>query len=158
MVRARRVGTDGHVGRLGIVPDLRGRGLGRGLLHLAEAAAEPRCRRTVLHTGARSRRNIGLYRGRGIPAGAGRRGRRDRLPRQERGLLTTGGRWGVGRPAPGWGWAWEAGPARECRAGPPEPFPVREWAPCCRRGTRRRSPPRCSAAGRCRPGCSRWGG
>ncbi|MFD5315889.1 GNAT family N-acetyltransferase [Streptomyces sp. NPDC127098] len=61
MVRTRRVDTDWHVGRLGVVPDLRGQGLGRWLLRTAEAAAEPNCRRIVLRTGVRSRRNIGLY-------------------------------------------------------------------------------------------------
>jgi GNAT superfamily N-acetyltransferase len=61
MVRARRVGTDWHVGRLGVVPDLRGRGLGRWLLHTAEAGAEPGCRRILLSTGAKSIRNIDLY-------------------------------------------------------------------------------------------------
>jgi NAD(P)H-dependent FMN reductase/GNAT superfamily N-acetyltransferase len=61
MVRACRIGTDWHVGRLGVVPDLRGHGLGRWLLRTAEAAAEPTCRRIVLHTGANSRHNIDLY-------------------------------------------------------------------------------------------------
>ncbi|WP_285575445.1 bifunctional NAD(P)H-dependent oxidoreductase/GNAT family N-acetyltransferase [Actinoallomurus iriomotensis] len=61
MVRARRTETDWHVGRLGVVPDLRGRGIGRWLLRGAEAAAEPKCRRIVLFTGTGSRYNIGLY-------------------------------------------------------------------------------------------------
>ncbi|MFJ1730880.1 GNAT family N-acetyltransferase [Streptomyces sp. NPDC088254] len=65
MVRARRVDTDWHVGRLGVVPDLRGQGLGRWLLRTAEAAAEPRCRRIVLHTGVHSRQNIALYQSEG---------------------------------------------------------------------------------------------
>ncbi|WP_328468654.1 bifunctional NAD(P)H-dependent oxidoreductase/GNAT family N-acetyltransferase [Actinoplanes sp. NBC_00393] len=61
MVRARRVGADWHVGRLAVVPDLRGRGLGRWLLRTAEAAAPPDCRRILLFTGAKSLRNIDLY-------------------------------------------------------------------------------------------------
>ncbi|MQY10873.1 hypothetical protein SRB5_09860 [Streptomyces sp. RB5] len=65
MVRARRVDSDWHLGRLGVVPDLRSQGLGRSLLRTAEAAAEPSCRRVVLHTGIHSRQNIALYRSEG---------------------------------------------------------------------------------------------
>ncbi|MET8311619.1 bifunctional NAD(P)H-dependent oxidoreductase/GNAT family N-acetyltransferase [Micromonospora sp. NPDC005173] len=61
MVRARRVDTDWHVGRLAVVPDLRGEGLGRWLLRTAEAGAQPDCRRILLFTGAKSLRNIDLY-------------------------------------------------------------------------------------------------
>jgi NAD(P)H-dependent FMN reductase/GNAT superfamily N-acetyltransferase len=61
MVRGRRVDNDWHVGRLAVVPDLRGHGLGRWLLRTAEAAAGPDIRRFVLFTGAQSRRNITLY-------------------------------------------------------------------------------------------------
>ncbi|WCN83259.1 bifunctional NAD(P)H-dependent oxidoreductase/GNAT family N-acetyltransferase [Micromonospora sp. LH3U1] len=61
MVRTRRVDTDWHVGRLAVVPDLRGQGLGRWLLRTAEAAADPDCRRLLLVTGAKSLRNIDLY-------------------------------------------------------------------------------------------------
>jgi GNAT superfamily N-acetyltransferase len=61
MVRTRRLGADWHAGRLGVVPDLRGKGLGRWLLRAAEAAAEPGCHRIVLSTGARSTQNIGFY-------------------------------------------------------------------------------------------------
>ncbi|TYC20314.1 bifunctional NAD(P)H-dependent oxidoreductase/GNAT family N-acetyltransferase [Micromonospora sp. MP36] len=61
MVRARSVDTDWHVGRLAVVPDLRGQGLGRWLLRTAEAAAQPDCRRILLFTGAKSLRNIDLY-------------------------------------------------------------------------------------------------
>src|SRR5262249_38190236 len=39
MVRARRIEDDWHVGRLAVVPDLRGQGLGRWLLRTAEAGA-----------------------------------------------------------------------------------------------------------------------
>jgi NAD(P)H-dependent FMN reductase/ribosomal protein S18 acetylase RimI-like enzyme len=62
MVRTRRVDDDWHVGRLAVVPDLRGHGLGRWLLDAAEAAAEPDCRRIMLFTGANSHRNLELYR------------------------------------------------------------------------------------------------
>jgi NAD(P)H-dependent FMN reductase/GNAT superfamily N-acetyltransferase len=64
-VRARPVGTDWHLGRLAVVPDLRGRGLGRWLLHTAEAAAGPDLRRILLFTGAKSLRNIDLYQSEG---------------------------------------------------------------------------------------------
>ncbi|MEU5330795.1 bifunctional NAD(P)H-dependent oxidoreductase/GNAT family N-acetyltransferase [Streptomyces parvus] len=60
MVRTRRTGTDLHVGRLAVAPDLRGQGVGRWLLRLAESAGEG-CGRIVLSTGAASHRNIALY-------------------------------------------------------------------------------------------------
>lgn len=62
MVRGRRVDEDWHIGRLGVVPDLRGRRLGGWLLRVAERAAEPDCRSFVLLTGARSEVNIRRYR------------------------------------------------------------------------------------------------
>jgi NAD(P)H-dependent FMN reductase/ribosomal protein S18 acetylase RimI-like enzyme len=65
MVRTRQDGTDWHIGRLAVVPDLRGRGLGRWLLRTAEAAAGPQARRIVLFTGAKSLRNIDLYQSEG---------------------------------------------------------------------------------------------
>lgn len=65
MVRTRRLGADRHVGRLGVVPDLRGQGPGRWLPGTAEAAAEAGCRRVVLHTGVRSLRNIRLCQNQG---------------------------------------------------------------------------------------------
>ncbi|WP_211588971.1 GNAT family N-acetyltransferase [Allorhizocola rhizosphaerae] len=65
MVRVRAIDTDLHLGRLAVVPDLRGRGLGRWLLRAAEAAAGPDHRRIVLFTGAKSLRNIDLYRSEG---------------------------------------------------------------------------------------------
>ncbi|MBF9133341.1 GNAT family N-acetyltransferase [Plantactinospora sp. S1510] len=65
MVRTRRAGTDWHVGRLAVVPDLRGHGLGRWLLRTAEAAADPDIRRIILFTGSNSQRNINLYQSEG---------------------------------------------------------------------------------------------
>ncbi|WP_196466303.1 bifunctional NAD(P)H-dependent oxidoreductase/GNAT family N-acetyltransferase [Planomonospora sp. ID91781] len=65
MVRTLRVDDDWHVGRLGVVPDLRGRGVGRWLLGQAEAAVDAGCRRIVLSTGARSQGNIRLYHAQG---------------------------------------------------------------------------------------------
>jgi NAD(P)H-dependent FMN reductase/GNAT superfamily N-acetyltransferase len=65
MVRARSVETDWHLGRLAVVPDLRGRGVGRWLLHTVEAAAGPDLRRILLFTGAKSLRNIDLYQSEG---------------------------------------------------------------------------------------------
>ncbi|WP_433397506.1 GNAT family N-acetyltransferase [Streptomyces sp. CA-146814] len=60
MVRTRRTGTDLHVGRLAVAPDLRGLGVGRWLLSRAESTAEEGDR-IVLSTGAASHRNIALY-------------------------------------------------------------------------------------------------
>lgn len=65
MVQTRRTDTDWHLSRLAIVPDLRGHGLGRWLLQMAEAAADPDIRRLVLYTGANSQRNIKLYQSEG---------------------------------------------------------------------------------------------
>ena len=75
MVRARRVDDDWHVGRLGVVPDLRGRRLGRWLLRIAEDAREPDCRRIVLCTGVRSSANIRLYESAGYRQVSGDDGR-----------------------------------------------------------------------------------
>lgn len=61
MVRARPVGDEWHVGRLAIVPDLRGRGAGGWLLRVAEEACESQCCSLVLFTGARSEANIRRY-------------------------------------------------------------------------------------------------
>jgi NAD(P)H-dependent FMN reductase/GNAT superfamily N-acetyltransferase len=65
MVRTRRVDTAWHLGRLAVVPDLRGQGLGRWLLRTAEAAAGPECHRILLFTGAKSLRNIDFYQSEG---------------------------------------------------------------------------------------------
>lgn len=72
MVRARRSGDDWHIGRLAVVPDLRGHGLGRWMLRTAESAGGE-CDRMVLTTGAASRRNLALYESEGyqaLPGGA----------------------------------------------------------------------------------------
>jgi NAD(P)H-dependent FMN reductase/GNAT superfamily N-acetyltransferase len=61
LVRARRIGTDWHIGRLGVAPDLRRQGLARWLLHSTEHAAPPECRRIVLSTGSHSHRNLAFY-------------------------------------------------------------------------------------------------
>ena len=61
MVRTRSVGTVGHIGRLAMVPDLRGLGAGGWLLRHAEAVLGPECETVVLFTGSHSERNIGHY-------------------------------------------------------------------------------------------------
>jgi len=71
MVRARAADGDWQIGRLAVVPDLRGRGLGRWLLRDAESAADTDTRRAMLFTGAKSTRNIDLYESEGyrrVPA------------------------------------------------------------------------------------------
>jgi tRNA (guanine37-N1)-methyltransferase len=60
-VRARQEGTTWEIGRLMVAPDLSGRGLGRWLLRLAEAAAPDSVELITLFTGARSTRNIAMY-------------------------------------------------------------------------------------------------
>ncbi|SHK74738.1 bifunctional NAD(P)H-dependent oxidoreductase/GNAT family N-acetyltransferase [Actinacidiphila paucisporea] len=71
MVRARRSADDWHIGRLAVVPDLRGHGLGRWMLRTAEAAGTG-CGRVVLSTGAASHRNIAFYESAGYQASAAR--------------------------------------------------------------------------------------
>lgn len=61
MVRAQRENRDWHIGRLAVVPDLRGQGIGAYLLKLAENAVGHECTQFVLHTGSRSYRNIRMY-------------------------------------------------------------------------------------------------
>jgi NAD(P)H-dependent FMN reductase/ribosomal protein S18 acetylase RimI-like enzyme len=61
MIRARAVDDDWHIGRLGVVPDQRGRHLGDWMLRVAESASEADCRRLVLFTGADSQSNIRRY-------------------------------------------------------------------------------------------------
>ncbi|NMO51607.1 GNAT family N-acetyltransferase [Actinoplanes sp. TBRC 11911] len=71
MVRTRLVGSEWHVGRLAVVPDLRGRGLGRWLLRAAGAGAPAESTRMVLVTGAKSARNVALYESEGYVRLAG---------------------------------------------------------------------------------------
>ena len=74
MVRARREDDAWNIGRLAVVPDLRGAGVGRWLLRHAEAAADPDCETAALSTGARSERNIRLYRSEGFEQTSGSHG------------------------------------------------------------------------------------
>jgi tRNA (guanine37-N1)-methyltransferase len=78
-VRTSRLGDDWHIGRLCVVPDLRGRGLGRRLLEHAESTAPDGIRTISLDTGALSTDNLRMYRKGGyrvvpdapdVPAGA----------------------------------------------------------------------------------------
>ncbi len=61
-VRCRLQDGEWDIGRLMVVPDLQGRGLGRVLLEHAEALAHPDARSCVLFTGAGSADNIRMYR------------------------------------------------------------------------------------------------
>jgi tRNA (guanine37-N1)-methyltransferase len=61
-VRTSRLGDDWHIGRLCVVPDLRGRGLGRRLLEHAESTAPDGIRTISLDTGALSTDNLRMYR------------------------------------------------------------------------------------------------
>jgi GNAT superfamily N-acetyltransferase len=75
-VRAHREGSTWEIGRLMVAPDLSGRGLGRWLLGLAEAAAPDDVDAIALFTGAKSTRNIRMYeragfRRTGVPAPPG---------------------------------------------------------------------------------------
>ena len=54
-------GDDWSIGRLCVVPDLQGRGLGRRLLEHAESTAPDGIRTFTLHTGARSAENLRMY-------------------------------------------------------------------------------------------------
>ncbi|MBF6548311.1 GNAT family N-acetyltransferase [Nocardia brasiliensis] len=60
-VRGQVEGSDWHVGRLMVAPDLTGRGVGSHLLRLIETLAPPHIERFILFTGARSGRNIRMY-------------------------------------------------------------------------------------------------
>ena len=55
-------GDDWFIGRLCVVPDLQGRGLGRRLLEHAESTAPDGIRTFTLHTGAQSAENLRMYR------------------------------------------------------------------------------------------------
>ena len=60
--RGRRVDNSWDIGRIMVAPDLQGRGLGRLLLTRIEQAAPEDVTRFGLFTGARSERNLRLYR------------------------------------------------------------------------------------------------
>ena len=65
LIRGSRAGDAWEVGRIGVVPDLRGHHLGWWLMDQIEALADEACTRYELFTGARSERNISLYERRG---------------------------------------------------------------------------------------------
>lgn len=65
LIRGSRAGETWEVGRIGVVPDLRGRHLGWWLMDEIEARAPEACTRYELFTGAKSDRNISLYERRG---------------------------------------------------------------------------------------------
>ena len=81
-VRGRLEGDAWDIGRIMVVPDLQGRGLGRVLLRHIEEAAPPDATSYVLFTGARSDDNIRMYRK------AGYRVRRD-LPTPPSAVVLT---------------------------------------------------------------------
>jgi tRNA (guanine37-N1)-methyltransferase len=60
-VRGVRRRTDWYIGRLGVVPDLQGQGLGRRLLAAIEASAPDGVARFTLTTGPKSVENIAFY-------------------------------------------------------------------------------------------------
>ncbi|TWP35567.1 tRNA (guanosine(37)-N1)-methyltransferase TrmD [Leekyejoonella antrihumi] len=71
-VRGRLVGTDWHIGRLMVAPDLQGRGLGRMLLEHIQAVAPAGATAYTLVTGAASTGNHRFYRKAGFrPAPSG---------------------------------------------------------------------------------------
>jgi ribosomal protein S18 acetylase RimI-like enzyme len=61
IIRGTRAGDTWEVGRIGVVPDLRGYHLGWWLMDQIEARADAACTRYELFTGAKSERNISLY-------------------------------------------------------------------------------------------------
>ncbi len=61
-VRARPDGETWHVGRLGVVPDRQGQGIGTALLRAVEQRAPATVRRFELFTGRDSAANLRLYR------------------------------------------------------------------------------------------------
>ncbi|MGV8849542.1 MAG: GNAT family N-acetyltransferase [Propionibacteriaceae bacterium] len=65
LIRGSQAGDAWEVGRIGVVPDLRGHHLGWWLMDEIEARAEEGCTRYELFTGAKSERNISLYERRG---------------------------------------------------------------------------------------------
>jgi len=65
LIRGNRAGDAWEIGRIGVVPDLRGHHLGWWLMDQIEARADAACTRYELFTGAKSARNISLYERRG---------------------------------------------------------------------------------------------
>lgn len=65
LIRGSRAGEAWEIGRIGVVPDLRGHHLGWWLMDQIEARADEACTRYELFTGAKSERNIRLYERRG---------------------------------------------------------------------------------------------
>ena len=61
MVRAHDDAGEWHIGRLAVVPDLRGCGIGRWMLAWAERTAPTHAGHFVLRTGANSAGNLRLY-------------------------------------------------------------------------------------------------
>ncbi|MDN5892972.1 MAG: GNAT family N-acetyltransferase [Nocardioides sp.] len=70
-VRASLHGSSWHLGRLMVAPDLSGRGLGRMLLETIESAAPDEVGTYELFTGARSERNLKMYKKAGYRRGDG---------------------------------------------------------------------------------------
>lgn len=60
-VRVRREGAVGHLGRLVVVPDLQGHGIGSALLRACEDALPPEVTEIRLFTGSKSDPTIRLY-------------------------------------------------------------------------------------------------
>jgi len=67
-VRSRLHEQSWDIGRIMVAPDLQGRGWGRALLELAERAAPDEAQDLVVVTGARSSRNLRMYRRAGYRA------------------------------------------------------------------------------------------
>ncbi|MBI4899959.1 MAG: GNAT family N-acetyltransferase [Actinobacteria bacterium] len=61
MIRGSRAGDTWEIGRIAVVPDLRGHHLGWWLMEQTESRAHADCIRYELFTGAKSVRNISLY-------------------------------------------------------------------------------------------------
>ncbi|QTX06219.1 NAD(P)H-dependent oxidoreductase [Agromyces archimandritae] len=91
MFRTRLDGRTGHIGRLAVVPDLRGRGIGRRLLRRAIAELEPDCDRLELSTGSGSEGNLALYASEGFEREAEEDGvvRLGRIVRSDAGSLAS---------------------------------------------------------------------
>ena len=71
-VRTELRGDTLYIGRLCVAPDQQGRGLGRHLLEFAESTAPDGIRRFTLNTGAKSERNLRMYKRAGYRVAAWR--------------------------------------------------------------------------------------